>query len=86
MSAAMPGWRVQRSNCGRQRGTSSSKSRIRDAGSSRLPLCGPHATEKQEHIGLRGMRERAALVGGKLLVESQPGAGTRVRVEVRIHE
>jgi signal transduction histidine kinase len=50
------------------------------------PLCGPHATEKQEHIGLRGMRERAALVGGKLLVESQPGAGTRVRVEVPTHE
>ncbi len=50
------------------------------------PLCGPDATEKQEHIGLRGMRERAALVGGKLLIESQPGAGTRVRVEVPIHE
>jgi len=50
------------------------------------PLSGPHATERQEHIGLRGMRERAALVGGKLLVESRPGAGTRVRVEVPIHE
>lgn len=50
------------------------------------PLSGPHATEKQEHIGLRGMRERAALVGGKLHVESQPGKGTRVRVEVPTHE
>ena len=50
------------------------------------PLSGPHATEKQEHIGLRGMRERAALVGGKLSVESHPGAGTRVRVEVPMHE
>lgn len=49
------------------------------------PLSGPHATEKQEHIGLRGMRERAALVGGKLFVESHPGAGTRVRFEVPIH-
>lgn len=49
------------------------------------PLSGPHATEKQEHIGLRGMRERAALVGGKLFVESRPGAGTRVRFEVPIH-
>jgi len=49
------------------------------------PLSGPDATEKQEHIGLRGMRERAALVGGKLQVESRPGAGTRVRFEVPIH-
>jgi len=50
------------------------------------PLSGPHATERQEHIGLRGMRERAALVGGKLFVKSQPGTGTRVWVEVPVHE
>ena len=50
------------------------------------PLIGPQATERHEHIGLRGMRERAALVGGELSVESHPGAGTRVRVEVPIHE
>ena len=49
------------------------------------PLSGPNATERQEHIGLRGMRERAALIGGELFVESHPGAGTRVRVEVPIH-
>jgi signal transduction histidine kinase len=29
-------------------------------------------------LGLAGMRERAALVGGSLLVESQPGQGTLV--------
>lgn len=29
-------------------------------------------------LGLRGMRERLALVGGTLLVESRPGAGTRI--------
>jgi signal transduction histidine kinase len=34
--------------------------------------------------GLTGIRERAALVGGKVTVESQPGQGTRVRVEVPI--
>lgn len=50
------------------------------------PLDGPLATEKQEHIGLRGMRERAELVGGKLIVSSRPGAGTRVRVEVPVYE
>jgi signal transduction histidine kinase len=50
------------------------------------PLSGPHATESHQHIGLRGMRERAALLDGKLLVESHPGAGTCVRVEVPTHE
>lgn len=50
------------------------------------PLTGPQATESHEHIGLRGMRERAALVGGELFVESRVGEGTRVRVEVPTHE
>ncbi len=50
------------------------------------PLDGPLATEKQEHIGLRGMRERVELVGGKLRVESRPGEGTRIGVEIPIHE
>jgi signal transduction histidine kinase len=39
-------------------------------------LCSKHG------FGLPGMRERAARVGGTLQVESAPGAGTRVRVEV----
>lgn len=46
------------------------------------PLVGPEATEQQAHIGLRGMRERAAMLGGTLHVESRPGAGTKVRVRV----
>jgi signal transduction histidine kinase len=33
-------------------------------------------------LGLPGMEERAARLGGRLTVMSQPGAGTRVRVEV----
>jgi signal transduction histidine kinase len=33
-------------------------------------------------LGLRGMRERAERLGGTLRVDSAPGAGTRVRVEV----
>lgn len=48
------------------------------------PLFGPEATEQQRHIGLRGMRERAAMLGGALTVDSRPGAGTRVRVELPI--
>lgn len=46
------------------------------------PLVGPDATELPAHIGLRGMRERVALVHGTLSVESRPGGGTRVIAEV----
>jgi signal transduction histidine kinase len=45
-------------------------------------LVGPNATNLPAHIGLRGMRERVALVSGTLNVESRPGGGTRVSVEV----
>jgi signal transduction histidine kinase len=33
-------------------------------------------------FGLQGMRERASRLGGTVRVESAPGAGTRIRVEV----
>lgn len=46
------------------------------------PLEGPGATEREEHIGLRGMRERVNLVSGHLRVISHPGHGTRVIVRV----
>ena len=35
--------------------------------------------ERRKHFGLVSMRERAALAGGSLDVESQPGKGTRIR-------
>jgi signal transduction histidine kinase len=47
-------------------------------------LSGPEGTERPEHIGLRGMRERASLLNGTLRIVSRPGLGTRVRVEVPI--
>jgi ligand-binding sensor domain-containing protein len=34
------------------------------------------------HFGLTGMRERAARIGAQLTLESKPGAGTDLRVEV----
>ena len=34
------------------------------------------------HLGLHSMRERAAGVGATLTIDSSPGAGTRVRVEL----
>jgi signal transduction histidine kinase len=34
------------------------------------------------HFGLRGMRERAQLVGGQLTIDSQPGQGTTIRLTI----
>ena len=36
------------------------------------------------HFGLRFMRERAEELGGRLQVDSTPGKGTRVVVEVPV--
>ena len=38
--------------------------------------------DRQRSLGLFGMRERAALVGGRVQIESMPGGGTRVCLEV----
>jgi signal transduction histidine kinase len=46
------------------------------------PLDGPMATEREEHIGLRGMRDRVALLGGLFSLTSSPGEGTRILVKV----
>lgn len=37
-------------------------------------------------LGLFGMRERAAYVGGRVDIESEPGAGTRVRIVIPVNE
>jgi signal transduction histidine kinase len=39
-----------------------------------------------ERYGLRGMRERAELVGGNLMIDSRPTDGTRVSVDVPFGE
>lgn len=38
--------------------------------------------EKSQRLGVRGMRERAALLGGRLEVESSPGSGTSLFVRI----
>ena len=38
---------------------------------------------EQRKLGLASMRERAAGVGGTLRLESQPGEGTRISVDIR---
>jgi len=42
----------------------------------------PARAEETGHFGLVGMRERARLVGGQLLLDSQPDRGTTVRLEI----
>jgi two-component system sensor histidine kinase UhpB len=42
----------------------------------------PENADMNGHGGLRGMRERALLVGGALAVKPGPGGGTEVRLEV----
>ncbi len=50
------------------------------------PLHGPGATEREEHIGLRGMRDRVTLVNGRIRLTSAPGQGTRIEVSVPANE
>jgi PAS domain S-box-containing protein len=42
----------------------------------------PEQVQRGEHVGLLGLRERAEALGGTLTVESAPGAGTTIVVEV----
>jgi signal transduction histidine kinase len=58
----------------------------RGKGFSPPPLSGPKATEHPIHIGLRGMRERAATVNGTFNVISRPGVGTCVKVELPLDD
>ncbi len=44
----------------------------------------PQTVDERGGFGLCGMRERAAQLGGRLVVDSQPKAGTSVRVEVQL--
>jgi signal transduction histidine kinase len=59
---------------------------ISDDGKGFLP---PDAKDLQPpdgaaHLGIRGMNERAALLGGSLLIMSEPGEGTLVCLEIPI--
>jgi signal transduction histidine kinase len=42
----------------------------------------PTTIQDNSGLGLAGMEERTALLGGQLMVNSKPGEGTSVRVEV----
>lgn len=51
------------------------------------PLSAASLSEQQRdgyHLGLPGLRERVALLGGQLTLKSSPGKGTRIDVSVSI--
>jgi hypothetical protein len=55
---------------------------VEDEGRGFVPEAIMPGTGDGERVGLPGMRERVAMLGGHCVVESHPGAGTRVSVAV----
>jgi signal transduction histidine kinase len=55
---------------------------VEDAGRGFVPEAIMPGTADGERVGLPGMRERVAMLGGYCVVESHPSAGTRVSVAV----
>jgi signal transduction histidine kinase/PAS domain-containing protein len=55
---------------------------VEDEGRGFVPEAIMPGTADGERVGLPGMRERVAMLGGCCVVESHPGAGTRVSVVV----
>ncbi len=53
---------------------------------SRLAVQVPSLPQEPLAWGLLGVQERVALVGGKFQVESEPGRGTRLTVEIPVAE
>ncbi|MCL4393830.1 MAG: HAMP domain-containing sensor histidine kinase [Chloroflexi bacterium] len=56
--------------------------RVEDDGVGFIPGKYLHSTDGLRGMGLLGMRERVALVGGTLMIDSTPGRGTVVRAEI----
>ena len=46
----------------------------------------PGTLQSTGGMGVRGMEERASVLGGRLFVDSTPGAGTVVRVQIPAHK
>jgi signal transduction histidine kinase len=55
---------------------------IEDNGLGFDPDAVPDDQEPRPHLGIVGMRERAALLGGELTIESTPGQGTSLYVRI----
>ena len=42
--------------------------------------------DDESHLGIFGMRERVQMLGGEITIDSEPGSGTAIRIEVPIHD
>jgi len=69
--------RAQQVNVRLVRGADSVELRVQDDGAGFKP-------GNSGRLGLRGMRERAALLGGSVKVDSHPGAGTTITVRIPV--
>jgi signal transduction histidine kinase len=68
--------------CGDRRTPSHTRQgRVRDDGKD-IDQALAAAKAGRAHYGLRGMPERAAVIGGRLTVRSEPDAGTEVELRV----
>ena len=56
--------------------------RTREPSGDRSTARTPERRRERSGLGLVGMRERAALLGGDLMVSSEPGRGTMIRMVV----
>jgi signal transduction histidine kinase len=59
---------------------------VEDDGDGFIPAKYLHAQDGMQGIGLLGMRERIAALGGTLTIDSTPRRGTRIRAEVPYRE
>jgi signal transduction histidine kinase len=59
---------------------------VRDYGAGFSPDAPAEASGPGEQVGLSGMRERVALLGGNFRITSRPGAGTLIVAEVPLWE
>jgi len=57
---------------------------VEDDGCGFDPAAVAERAASEQRLGLAGMRERAALVGGTLELETRPGGGTTLFVRVPI--
>lgn len=60
--------------------------RVRDDGQGFDPQHNSDLDERFEGVGLIGMHERAAALGGKLFIESAPGQGTLIEAVIPVAE
>jgi signal transduction histidine kinase len=44
------------------------------------------AVDSGSHFGLKGMQERADALGGRVMVQSEPGRGTTVRIMIAVED